>query len=103
MKKQLSEAQFKKIVSTLNVGEQTIEIARGVLVNGVPQSHFVAALGLTKGAVSQAVSRVWDAADATLPRGYERIEAVLPRRLASTVRKWDAATRAEIDKIRGGG
>ncbi|MGV8865213.1 MAG: TrfB-related DNA-binding protein [Pseudomonas sp.] len=100
MKKQLSEADFNAVSAGLDVGEQTLEIARGVLVNGMRQSHFVEALGLTKGAVSQAVNRVWSAVEADVPQGYERVQAVLPLRQAATVREWDAAARRTIAKIR---
>ena len=59
MKKRLTEAQFKKIIGELKIGQQTIDIARGVLVDGKSQSQFAAELGISKGAVSQAVSRVF--------------------------------------------
>ena len=49
MKKRLTEAQFQEVIKGLEVGQQTIEIARGVLVDGKPQAAFVAELGLTKG------------------------------------------------------
>ena len=61
MEKRLTEAQFKKIIGELKIGRQTIDIARGVLVDGKSQSQFAAELGISKGAVSQAVSRVFSA------------------------------------------
>jgi hypothetical protein len=90
MKKQLTEAQFLVCIQGLEVGQQTIEIARGVLVLGQPQSAFVKALGVTKGAVSQAVNRVWSAheARASIPQGFERVQAVLPDHQAFIVKKW---------------
>lgn len=89
MKKQLTEAQFQACIKNLEVGQQTIEIARGVLVDGLQQSSFVKSLGLTRGAVSQAVQRVWAAHEAkSLPKGYERVSAVLPEHQAFIVRKW---------------
>lgn len=88
MKKRLTEAQFQEAIKGLEVGQQTIEIARGVLVDGKPQAAFVAELGLTKGAVSQAVNRVWAAAQRTAPEGFERITAVLPEHQAFIVKKW---------------
>lgn len=103
MKKTLSEQEFDAVVARLDVGDQTISIARGVLVQGLPQAHFVTAFGLTKGAVSQAVNRVWSAAETNLPKGFERVEAVLPERQAATVRKWDAAARKAIGRQRGRG
>jgi hypothetical protein len=96
MKKRLTEAQLQACIKGLNVGQQTIDIARGVLVLGQPQAAFITSLGLTKGAVSQAVGRVWAAfASKNVPHGYERVSAVLPEHQAFIVRKWaeDAATR----------
>ncbi|WP_027156715.1 transcriptional regulator KorA [Methylobacter luteus] len=101
MKKRLTEAQFQTVVRKLEIGQQTIEIARGVLVEGRSQAEFVAELGLSKGAVSQAVSRVWMAAQkANLPEGYERVTAVLPEHQAFIVKKWaeDATKKLEIKK-----
>jgi hypothetical protein len=98
MKKRLSEAQFQACIKGLEVGQQTIEIAHGVLVMGQPQAQFVTSLGLSKGAVSQAVHRVWAAhAAKELPQGYERVSAVLPERQAYIVKKWaeDAAKKRE--------
>lgn len=98
MKKKLSEAQFQACVRGLDVGQQTIEIAHAVLVLGKPQTQFVASLGLSRGAVSQAVHRVWTAhAEKNIPQGYERVSAVLPERQAYIVKKWaaDAAKKRE--------
>lgn len=89
MKKRLSEAQFQACIKSLDVGQQTIDIAHGVLVKGQPQAVFVTSLGLSRGAVSQAVNRVWTAyAAKNLPQGYERVSAVLPEHQAYIVKKW---------------
>lgn len=100
MKKRLSEAQFQACIKDLDVGHQTIEIAHGVLVEGQPQASFVASLRLSRGAVSQAVHRVWVAFAATnLPQGYERVSAVLPEHQAYIVKKWAAdAKKRELKK-----
>ena len=90
MKKRLTEAQFQTAIKGLEIGQQTIDIARGELVVGRPQAEFVTALGLTKEAVSQAVSRVWAAAGEQLPEGFERVTAVLPEHQAFIVKKWEA-------------
>ena len=98
MKKRLTEAQFQACIKGLDVGQQTLEIARGVLVQGQPQAGFVSSLGLTKGAVSQAVHRVWAAFEAkNLPEGYERVSVVLPEHQAYVVKRWaeDAAKKRE--------
>lgn len=90
MKKQLTEARFQEVVQHLDIGQQTISIAHGVLVEGRTQAEFVKALGLSKGAVSQAVSRVWMAHQAgALPAGYEKVSAVLPAAKAYIVKKWE--------------
>jgi hypothetical protein len=90
MKKRLTEAQFQVAINGLDIGQQTIDIARGVLVEGRPQAEFVASLGLTKGAVSQAVTRVWTAGGSQLPEGFARVTAVLPEHQAFIVKKWEA-------------
>lgn len=98
MQKQLSEAQFQECVQGLDLGAQTLDIAHGVLVGGQTQASFVQALGLSKGAVSQAVQRVWRA---HLPPGFERVSAVLPQHQAFIVKKWaeDAQARNNGSKI----
>ena len=99
MKKRLSEAQFQACIKGLEVGQQTIEIAHGVLVMGQPQTSFVVSLGLSRGAVSQAVHRVWAAFAATnLPRGYERVSAVLPEHQAYIVKRWAADAKKREPK-----
>lgn len=98
MKKQLTEAQFQSCIKDLGVGQQTIDIAHGVLVMGRPQTDFVASLGLTRGAVSQAVQRVWAVyLEKNLPKGYVRVSAVLPEHQAYIVKKWaeDALKKRE--------
>jgi hypothetical protein len=72
------------------VGQQTIDIAHGVLVEGRLQADFVALLRVSKGAVSQAVNRVWVAAREVLPDGMERVTAVLPEHQAFIVKRWEA-------------
>ena len=100
MKKQLTEEQFQEAIKGSEVGQQTIEIARGVLVEGKPQRDFVKALNLTPGAVSQAVNRVWSAHETkNLPHGYERVSVVLPEHQAFIVKKWaECATKKRDSK-----
>jgi len=95
MKKRLTEAEFAQATKNLSVSHQTLEIARGVLVEGKRQASFVTALGITKGAVSQAVTRVWQAHEerTDVPEGYERVSVVLPEFQASIVKKWAAAAK----------
>jgi len=97
MKKKLTETQFQDAIKHLNVGQQTIDIAYGVLVQGQAQTTFVKKLGVSKGAVSQAVNRVWEYSKGNIPEGFERVEAVLPEHQAFIVKKWaqDAKKKQE--------
>ncbi|AVX40746.1 transcriptional regulator KorA [Yersinia massiliensis] len=98
MKKRLSKAEFQAAIKDLDVGQQTIDIANGVLVEGKPQATFVAMLGLSRGAVSQAVNRVWIAhQEKNLPEGYERVTAILPEPKAFIVKKWAEETAKKLD------
>jgi len=98
MKKRLTESQFNSAVKDLEVGEQTLEIARGVLVKGMPQAHFVTSLGLTKGAVSQAVTRVWTVWEKRPVAGFETVTATLPTHRANIVRAWEKEARALLSQ-----
>ncbi len=90
MIKKLTVEQFRAAVNGLDIGQQTIEIAYGVLVEGKSQISFVSSLGLSKGAISQAVNRVWKAhLEKNLPEGFERITAILPKHKAYIVKKWE--------------
>ena len=89
MKKQLSEAQFQECIQGLEVGVKTLEIAHGVLVEGKRQTVFMKELGLSSGAISQAVNRVWAAHKLkSLPKGYKMVSAVLPEYQVYIVEKW---------------
>lgn len=88
MKKRLTEAEFQAALTGLEVGHQTVEIARGVLVQGRAQAEFAEALNLSKGAVSQAVNRIWVAHEAQVPPGCERLTVLLPKHQAFIVKKW---------------
>ncbi|WP_407238573.1 TrfB-related DNA-binding protein [Escherichia coli] len=72
---------FARVTRSLNVGKQTLDIAYGVLVGRGPQKYFVETLDISRGAVSQAVNRVWDAYK-EVPDGFVRIEVMLPERQA---------------------
>lgn len=98
-KKRLTEAEFLEAVEGLEVGQQTLTIAHGVLVQGRRQSDFAQNLGLSKGAISQAVGRVWSAHQAKhMPEGYQRVCAVLPEYRAFIVRKWNEESKRRIKK-----
>jgi len=89
MVKRLSLEQFEQIVSRLQLNTQTVEIAKRVLVEGDPQSALVTATGLTKGAISQAVNRVWSEFE-NREKGAERLTVVLPEHQAYIVKQWAA-------------
>lgn len=89
-KKIMTEAQFVETTKALNVSPQTLEVAHGVLVLGKLQAQYAQELGLTAGAISQAVRRVWSAFQEqnAVPSGYERVTAILPAHQAFIVKKW---------------
>jgi hypothetical protein len=95
-KKVLTEDQFQAAIRDLDIGAQTKEMAYGVLVTGKNQVDFVLKYGLSRGAVSQAVGRVWASHETkNLPEGYERVSAILPKYRAYLVKKWDDEARHE--------
>lgn len=95
--KLLTKAEFAAAIQRLSIGEQATEIAEGVLVHGMSQSVFVKLHGLTKGAVSQTVNRVWRAAEeSNLPHGFERVTAVLPEHQAFVVKRWAADAKGKM-------
>ncbi|MDN7880078.1 TrfB-related DNA-binding protein [Burkholderia aenigmatica] len=98
MKKRLTESQFLKATKDLDVGIQTLEIARAVLVDGVPQAHFVKQLGVTKGAISQTVNRVWEAWANSPAEGFEKVTAILPKHRANQVREWEKEAKALLSR-----
>jgi len=101
-KRRLREDQFRAASRILQVSDQTLKIAHGVLVAGRTQQSFVQELGLTKGAISQAVGRIWMAHESVtsmaLPKGYERITAILPHSQAVVVRKWEKEALSNLPK-----
>jgi DNA-binding transcriptional regulator YdaS (Cro superfamily) len=94
--KRLTEVEFLEAIEGLQVGPRTLEIARACLVTGEKQALLVRRFGISKGAVSQAVARVWAAHRERVPPGYERVSAVLPAHRAFQVRKWAAAARQRL-------
>ncbi len=101
MKKRLTEPQFQEAIKGLDVGSKTLDIAHGVLIDGKPQKDFAASLGLSRGAISQAVNRVWAAHEENnLPQGYVRVSAILPEHRAFIVKKWaeDATKKRQHKK-----
>lgn len=98
MKKQLTKDQFELIINKLDVGQQTLDIAFGVLVDGKKQKYFVEKFGLTKGAVSQAVNRVWNVYKEQMPSGYEKLTVTLPEHQAFIVKKWAKEAQKKQDK-----
>ena len=87
--KRLAEDQFRIAAEGVTTGQKTLDIARAVLVEGRKQSEVATQYGLTKGAISQAVTKIWDASQ--LPPGYERVSVVLSNYQAFLVKQWAAA------------
>ncbi len=100
MRKRLTEEQFDAAIQQLDIGQQSKDIAYGVLVEGRKQVEFKEELGLTKGAISQAVMRVWNSYQAIAPEGYRRVSATLPDHRAFIVEKWarEAEEKLKQDK-----
>ena len=99
MKKRLTLEQFQEAIKGLEVGERTLEIARAVLVEGMSQAKFAADLHISKGAISQSVNRVWAAHEAkSLPEGYERVSAILPKHQAFQVKKWAMEAQRKLQR-----
>lgn len=98
MKETITREQFDAAVRGMDIGDQTKAIAQGVLVEGLPQAHFVQLFKLSRGAVSQAVSRVREAYRAqNLPKGYAEVTAILPAHQAYIVRKWSEDAQRRMD------
>ena len=95
-KKTMTEAQFREATRGLSIEEQTVQIAHGVLVMGVPQKQYVQDLGVTPGAISQAVSKVWNAhlEKSAVPPGFERVTVILPAQQAFIAKKWESQAQA---------
>ena len=87
--KRLAEDQFRAAAEGVSIGQKTLDIARAVLVEGRKQSEVATQYGLTKGAISQAVTKIWEASQ--IPPGYERVSVVLSNYQAFLVKQWAAA------------
>jgi len=99
MKKQLTESQFQNACISLDIGAQSKMIAHGVLVEGKPQKSFSESLGISKGAVSQAVKRVWESHQSqTLPIGFAKVTAILPVHKAYQVEIWAEEAKKQLEE-----
>lgn len=92
MSKRLSEDGFQLAIQRLPpaISKRTIDIAYTVLVEGRPQWSVAQYLGVSRGAISQAVKRVWDARYEALPEGFVKVSVVLPEHKAFIVQQWAA-------------
>ena len=93
--KRMTRDQFIQATRSLTMGESTLEIAEGVLVEGKSQSDFVRAKQITRGAVSQIVSRVWKIhlKEINIPDKFVEVTAVLPEHQAFIVKQWEKAAQ----------
>ncbi len=89
--KRMTRDQFIRATSALTMGESTLEIAAGVLVDGKSQSDYARAKQITRGAVSQIVSRVWKIhlKASNIPDKFVEVTAVLPEYQAFIVKQWE--------------
>jgi hypothetical protein len=89
--KRMTRAQFRQAANQLSMGENTRDIAEGVLVDGISQIDYARAKKITPGAVSQIVSRVWKIHQKTLnmPDKFVEVTAVLPEHQAFIVKQWE--------------
>ena len=94
--KRMTKDQFIQATRSLTMGESTLEIAEGVLVDGKSQSDFARAMQITRGAVSQIVSRVWKIhlKALNIPDKFVEVTAVLPEHLAFIVKQWEKAAQS---------
>lgn len=97
MAKRLTLVQFEQTVGGLQMNPNTMEIAKSVLVEGRQQVELVASTGLTKGAISQAVKRVWSEYDLKA-KGGERVSVVLPKHQAYIAKQWAANFESRMEK-----
>jgi hypothetical protein len=89
MKHRLTEAQWLEAVQQLGVGDRTRQISHDVLVHGRAQKELAEQYGLTPGAVSQAVQRVFRAyAERDLPAGLDRLKDRLTPHQLFQVKRW---------------
>ena len=93
--KRMTRDQFIQATRSLTMGESTLEIAEGVLVDGKSQSDFARAKQITRGAVSQIVSRVWKIhlKGINIPDKFVEVTAVLPEHQAFIVKQWEKAAQ----------
>lgn len=89
--KRMTREQFIQATRRLTMGESTLEIAEGVLVNGRAQADYARAKQITAGAVSQIISRVWKIhlKAINIPDKFVEVTAVLPEHLAFIVKQWE--------------
>jgi hypothetical protein len=89
--KRMTRDQFNQATSSLTMGESTLEIAEGVLVDGKSQSDYARAKQITRGAVSQIVSKVWKIhlKAVNIPDKFVEVTAVLPEYQAFIVKQWE--------------
>ena len=91
----MTRDQFIQATRSLTMGESTLEIAEGVLVDGKSQSDFARVKQITRGAVSQIVSRVWKIhlKEINIPDKFVEVTAVLPEHQAFIVKQWEKAAQ----------
>lgn len=94
--KRMTAADFEAALPRLGrFTEETIDIARSVLVEGKSQVEVARERGLTRQRVSSMVKSVLSAAN-EVPREWERVEVWLPPALAAKVREMEATAKTNF-------
>jgi hypothetical protein len=96
--KRMTRDQFLQATSRLTMGENTLEIAQGVLVDGKSQSDYARLKQITRGAVSQIVTRVWKVHEKVinLPDKFVEVTAILPEHQAFIVKQWEKEAQRQV-------
>lgn len=94
-KQRLSESAFLAAIQPMaRLSEQSVAIARAILVEGKSQKSQADEYGLSRGVVSNLVNRIYKAAkpaQPALPRGFQRVELVLPEKLVPVAKMLEKA------------
>lgn len=94
-RRRLKADEFKAATERLTISARSEQMARRVLVEGDLQATVANEYGVTVGAVSHQIRRIWQAhcEMQEVPPGHERITAVIPTEKAEIVRTWERESR----------
>ena len=94
----ITPKEWEKIIPSLgHLSEQSREIAFTVLVERKKQAGLCEKYRITKADISQIVRKVYAIyQNSIIPPGYERVNVILPKYKAFTVKKWGKEAVNEI-------